>query len=169
MRRVLVVLLSVIAGVAFTMASASAVPPTSTTRDGGLHFVGRPNLTVVGSVEEGTVALRATGEVAGAGTTATATLSADAVVTTGCINRGAQDQQPSGLQRETTTVLGSQEFNTRQGRGTFDVTTNAITLDRICPDQMTPVLVSVEFTNIVLTVTSQTGTITATFPDQTAS
>jgi hypothetical protein len=165
MRKFLVLLLSVLAALALTMAPASAIAPTSTTRDGGLHFVGSPDLTVVGDVASG-FSLRATGEVAGAGTAATATLRADVSVTTGCINRGSQGQQPSGLERSTTTVAGSQTFQTRSGRGTFDVSTNTVGVGgRTCPDRMTPVLVSVTFSNILLTITSQTGTITATFAD----
>jgi hypothetical protein len=165
MRRVLVVLVSVLAALAFTMAPASAVAPETVTRDGGLHFVGRPSVVLEGSLQSG-VFLRATGEVAGAGTSATATLSADVSYTTGCINRGSQDQQPSGLQRSFTTVVGSETFETRQGRGSFDVVTDTVTAaGRDCPDGMVPVLVSVTFTDITLTVTSQTGTTTASFPD----
>jgi hypothetical protein len=109
--------------------------------------------------------LTATGEVAGAGQTATATLSATANVTRGCINRGSQGQQPSGLQRSFTTTTGSQTFNTRSGRGSFHVSTNPVTVAGFsCPDKMTPVLVSVTFTDVTLTITSQTGTTTATFP-----
>jgi hypothetical protein len=167
MRRLLVLLLAVFTGLAFTVAPATAAPPTSTTRTGGLHFVGNPDLTVV--AVDGGYALRAVGEVAGAGRTATAVLTADATVTTGCINRGSKDQQPSGLQRTTTTVTGSQTFQTRSGRGTFDVVTDAVgTAGRTCPDRMQPVLVSATFTNILLTITSQTGTVTATFADVTA-
>ena len=167
MRKLSVLILSLFAALALTMAPASAVGPTSTTRDGGLHFVGSPNLTVVATT--GGFALNATGEVAGAGTAATATLTADVAVTTGCINRGSQGQQPSGLERSFTAVTGSVPIETRQGRGTFNVTTDTAGVGtRTCPDQMTPVLVSVSFTNIVLTITAQTGTITATFPDQSA-
>lgn len=145
-------------------APAFAVAPDSITRTGGLHFVGRPN---VEATKTSTSAfLTATGEVAGAGTVATATLSATADVTRGCINRGSQGQEPSGLQRSFQTTTGSQTFETRSGRGSFNVSTNAITAAPFtCPDQMTPVLVSVTFTDVTLTVTSQTGTTTATFPD----
>ena len=150
---------------------AFAIAPTEVTQTGGLHFVGQPDLQVNKDIENGQVtsaSLTATGEVAGAGRTATATLSATAEVTQGCINRGGGD--PQGLQRTTTTVTGSDTFNTRQGRGTFDVTTSEITAPSggfTCPSRnMTPVLVSVDFTDITLTVTSQTGTTTATFPDQ---
>ena len=165
MRKFFVLLLSVLAALVVTMAPASAIGPISTTRDGGLHFVGSPDLTVVGNVASG-FSLRATGEVAGAGTVATATLTADVAVTTGCINRGSQGQQPNGLQRSFTTAVGSETFRTRSGRGSFDFTTNTVTAaGRRCPDQMTPVLVSVTFSNIVLTVTSQTGTTIARLAD----
>ena|SRR5215216_2550771 len=143
---------------------ALAVNATSTTSKGGLHFVGTPQVT---ATKTSTSAfLTATGEVAGAGTFATARLAADAEVTTGCINRGSQDQQPSGLKRTTTTTAGQTTFRTRSGRGTFSVSTQPITTSRNCPDQMVPVLVSVNFTHVTLTITSGANKIaTATFPD----
>src|ERR671923_113048 len=65
-----------------------------------------------------------------------------------------------------TTTTGSETFRTRSGRGTFDVSTTPVTTQGFaCPDRMTPVLVSVTFTDVTLTITSQTGTTTATFPD----
>jgi hypothetical protein len=143
---------------------ALAIGPTSVTRTGGLHFVGTPDVTATKSATS--AFLTATGEVAGAGPTATATLSATADVTRGCINRGSQGQQPSGLQRSFTTTTGSETFNTRSGRGSFDVSTTLVTVEGFrCPDRMTPVLVSVTFTDVTLTITSQTGTTTANFPD----
>jgi hypothetical protein len=143
---------------------ALAVAPDSITRTGGLHFVGQPDVTA--SKTSTSATLTATGEVAGAGTTASATLSATADVTRGCVNRGSQGQQPSGLQRSFQTTTGSVTFRTRSGRGKFSVTTDPVTTEGFgCPDRMTPVLVSVTFTDITLTVTSQTGTTTATFPD----
>ena len=145
-------------------AVALAVGPTSVTQSGGLHFVGTPDVTA--SKTANSASLTATGEVAGAGKTATATLAANAEVTTGCINRGSKDQQPSGLERTSTTVTGSETFRTRSGRGTFDVDTNPVSTNRSCPDGMTPVLVSVNFTDVVLTITSGANkTLTATFPD----
>lgn len=148
------------------MTGAFAVAPTSTTRDGGLHFVaGTVDLQRVGDT------LTVTGEVAGAGRGAgTATLEADVSATVGCLNRGGNE--PSGLERQRTTVTATAPFEpTRQGRGTFTVTTEEITIDDFtftCPSRnMTPVLVGdISFTNIVLTIEAQTGTITATFPDQ---
>jgi hypothetical protein len=131
-----------------------------------LHFVGQPDVVAVST--GGGFALVGTGEVAGAGRTATALLTATATVTTGCINRG--DNEPRGLERTTTQTTGSQTFNTRSGRGTFSVQTNTVpTPARTCPSRnMTPTVVSAEFTDITLTVTSQTGTTTATFPDLSA-
>jgi hypothetical protein len=145
-------------------AVALAVAPTSITQSGGLHFVGTPDVTATKT--SSSAFLTATGEVAGAGTTATATLAANAEVTTGCINRGSKDQQPSGLQTTTTTTSGTTTFRTRSGRGTFTVSTVPITTSRTCPDQMVPVLVSVTFTDVTLTITSGPNkTLTATFPD----
>src|ERR671939_244033 len=156
-----VALAALIGAVAAISTAAFAVGPTSVTQTGGLHFVGTPDVTATKT--DTSAFLTATGEVAGAGPTATATLSATADVTRGCINRGSQGQQPSGLQRSFTTTTGSQTFNTRSGRGSFDVSTNPVSVAGFtCPDRMTPVLVGVTFTDVTLTVTSQTGTTTAT-------
>src|SRR5215217_2363592 len=138
----------IIAVLSLIIAAAAAVPalavgPTETTRSGGLHFVGDPDATknVVTDAEGNLVSasLTATGEVAGAGTGGTAILSSTAVVTQGCVTRGGGT--PSGLEESTTTVTGSEPFTTDHGRGTFT------------------------FTDVVLTIEAQTGTITATFPD----
>lgn len=160
---------------------AFAIDPITTTKDRGMHFVGDPQLTVNKVLDENgrvtSASLSATGEIAGAGTGGIATLSATAVVTQGCLtneppgNPGGGQNEPSGLQDTDTTVTGSERFTTEQGRGTFSVTTDAITsptADFSCPsDQQTEVLVSVTFTNIVLTITSDEGKeITATYEDQ---
>jgi hypothetical protein len=148
--------------IAFALAGATAALITvAGAAPQGLHFVGTPTVTATKTDTE--AFLTASGEVAGAGTTATATLAANASVTTGCINRGSKDQQPSGLQTSTTTVAGTTTFDTRSGRGMFSVSTVPVSLDRTCPDQMTPVLVSVVFTDVTLTISSQTGTITFSF------
>jgi hypothetical protein len=145
-------------------AVALAVGPTSVTQSGGLHFVGSPDVTAQKTATS--ASLRVTGEVAGAGQFASAVLSANAEVTTGCINRGSKDQQPSGLRRTTTTVTGSQTIRTRSGRGSFDFSTSPVSTNRNCPDDMRAVLVSVNFTDITLTITSGANkTLTATFPD----
>jgi hypothetical protein len=161
----IIAVLSLIA-VAVAAVPALAVNPTNITQSGGLHFVGTPTVTATKSGQ--TAFLTSNFEVAGAGTTANAVLSADAVATVGCINRGSKDQEPSGLQTTTQPVIGSGSFATRQGRsGPQKVSTSAATIPSTftCPDQMTPTLVSVTFTNVKLTVTSQTGTTTAFFPD----
>src|SRR5829696_4791187 len=123
---------------------AFAVAPTEVTRSGGLHFVGTPNLTA--DKTDGGATLTVTGEVAGAGTGAgTATLAAD--------------------------VSATVAFTpTRQGRADITVTTEPITIEDFdfeCPSaNMEETLVGpVTFSNIVLTISAQTGTITATFPD----
>jgi hypothetical protein len=113
--------------------------------------------------------LHCTANVSGLGgaTTATGTLTATATVITGCINRGAAETQPQGLQRTTTTVTQTQTVNVEGGRATFDITTaplNAANL-RTCPDQMTPVIVCVTYSNIQLSVVPSSGpsrTFTAT-------
>ena len=163
---VLALLVTALAAVAAQAATVGPVAATSTERTGGLHFVGTP--TVTATKTSTSAFLTANGEVAGAGSTGgTANLSSTALVTTGCINRGSQGQQPSGLQRSTQFPSGTVTFpTTRQGRGSFTVSTQAVTTaGRTCPDQMQPVLVGVTFTDITLTVTSQTGTTTAFFPD----
>ena len=165
MRRVAQILVLTGIVLSFTATAAWAVDPISTTRDGGLHFVGTPTVEVHKSSTE--AYLTASGEVAGAGPTATATLSSSAEVTRGCINRGSKDQEPSGLQRSFTTVSGSTTFRTRSGRGTFTVETapRITAAPFACPDRMVPVLVSVVFHDVTLTITSQTGTITAFYGD----
>jgi|SRR5215204_3743379 len=160
---------------ALLSSGAFAIAPETTTKDRGLHFVGTPDLTVNKVIDPDTglvtsASLSATGEVAGAGTGGEATLSSTAEVTQGCLTPPGNNE-PSGLERSTTTVTGSETFTTTNGRGTFDVTTNAITTpteDFSCPSaNMTPVLVSVLFTDITLTITTDEGkTITATFADQ---
>ena len=146
------VVAALVGAIAAMSTVAYAVGPTSVTQSGGLHFVGTPDVTATKTA--GSAFLTATGEVAGAGQTATATLAANADVTTGCINKGSKNKQPSGLQRTETSVSGQQTFNTRSGRGTFNVSTDPVTTSRTCPDDMVPVLVSVTFTDVTLTITS---------------
>lgn len=150
---------------ALAVVPAFAVAPTSTTTTGGLHYcndvANNPNLTI------GDTNLRVTGTVCGAGRTATATLTADVSATAGCITPSGSNR-PQGLQRVQTTTIASETFDTRQGRGSFDLSTDPITVedfDFSCPSaNMTEVLVSgPTFSNIVLTVTSQTGTIVSRF------
>jgi|SRR5215213_24264 len=142
---------------------AFAVAPTTIERTGGLHFVGQPDVTATKTPT--TAFLTATGEVAGAGPTATATLSADVEIVRTCTNKGGHE--PPGLVKSFTTTVGSQTFETRSGRGSFDVDTNPIDLSQFspCPAGQRSTDIDVTFTNIVLTVTSQTGTTTAFFPD----
>ena len=156
------------------MTGAFAVGPTEVTRDGGLHFVGDPDVTA-SKTDEGAT-LTATGEVAGAGTGAgTATIEADVTATVGCITPSGSNE-PQGLEEASAAVTATATFEpTRQGRGTFTVTTEPLTIEDFtvdgepfaCPSaNMEETLVgAIEFSNIVLTINAQTGTITATFPD----
>jgi hypothetical protein len=168
MRRIGIVAVLATLLMAFSASAALAVPPTSVTQTGGLHVC---EGTVLDVSPESTGAgkfLTATGEVCGAGTTATATLSATATATVGCVTRGGGT--PMGLEEVATATTASETFRTRAGRGTFDVSTEPLTIEDFafeCPSaQQTEVIVgSVTFTDITLTITSQTGTITATFPD----
>jgi len=154
---------------AFAAVPALAGAPTSVTQTGGLHVCQGSALDVSPVKTDTSAFLTASGEVCGAGPTATATLSADAEVVTGCINPGSKDQQPKGLQRTTTPTVGSGTFDTRAGRAAFGVAPNLVQTTpialpgRTCPGQQTPTTVSVTFTNVVLTITSQTGSITANF------
>ena len=157
--------LAAVPALAATTASATA---TDITRTGGLHFTTAPTATA--TLLNNTATLSATGEVAGAGSTGgTADLSATAEVTRGCVTPPGNNE-PSGLVRTSETTSGTVNFpTTRNGRGSFTVSTTPITIAGFsCPSaNMTPVLVSVTYTDITLTVTSQTGSTTATFPDLT--
>src|SRR5215203_1833191 len=162
----IIAVLSLIA-TALAAVPALAVPPTSVTETGGLHVCQGSVLDVTATKTDGAF-LTATGEVCGAGPTATATLSATATATVGCVTRGGGT--PMGLEEVATATTASETFRTRAGRGTFDVSTEPLTIEDFafeCPSaQQTEVIVgSVTFTDITLTITSQTGTITATFPD----
>ena len=147
---------------------ALAVAPTSVTSTGGLHVCQGSVLDITATTTDAGKILTATGEVCGAGPTATATISANAEATVGCVTRGGGE--PSGLEEVSTAVVASETFETRAGRGTVDVSTEGLTIEDFafeCPSrQQTEVLVGpVTFTDVTLTITSQTGTITADFPD----
>jgi len=148
---------------------ALAVAPTTVTQTGGLHVCEGTVLDVSASSDDTGKFLTATGEVCGAGRTATATLEATATATVGCITPPLSNE-PRGLQEVSTATAASEDFPTRQGRGSFDVSTEGLTIgdfDFSCPSpNMVEVLVGpVTFTDITLTITSQTGSIVATFPD----
>ena len=117
--------------------------------------------------KSGSNQLECTGRVTGLGNTASATLSAQAVVTQGCANRGANNQQPSGLQRTSQPVTASQSLSVHSGGASFDLIApqSPITPTIHCPDQMTPVIVCVQYTFITVTITSSTGSKRATAPD----
>src|SRR5829696_5106946 len=108
---------------AIAVVPALAVAPTTVTSTGGLHVCEGTTLDVSPTKTDTSAFLTATGEICGAGRTATATLAGTAEVVTGCINPGSKNQQPRGLERSFSQVLGQQTFDTRQGRGTFDVDT----------------------------------------------
>ena len=151
-----------------SLGAFAQIAPTDTTRSGGLHFAEGPILTV--DKTDGAT-LSATGEVAGAGPGAgTATLAATVTATVGCITPSGSNE-PQGLEEASATETAQAPFEpTRQGRGTFTVTTEPLTIEDFnfnCPsERMTETLVGpVTFSDIVLTIEAQTGTITATFPD----
>ena len=164
----IIAVLSLIA-TALAAVPALAVPPTSVTETGGLHVCQGSVLDVTATKTDGAF-LTATGEVCGAGPTATATLTSDVTATVGCVTPSGSNE-PKGLQEVSATTTASEEFPTRAGRATFGVSTEPITIEDFpdfqCPSpNMTEVLVgNVTFTNITLTITSQTGEIVATFAD----
>jgi hypothetical protein len=168
MRRLGIVAVLATLLMAVSASAALAVAPTEVIQTGGLHVCEGTALDVsAGSTGAGKF-LTATGEVCGAGRTATATLSATATATVGCVTRGGGT--PSGLEEVATATAAREDFPTRQGRGSFDVSTEPLNVgdfDFACPSaQQTEVLVGpITFTDVTLTITSQTGTITATFPD----
>src|SRR5215212_669473 len=166
MRRLGIVAVLATLLMAVSASAALAVAPTEVIQTGGLHVCEGTVLDVSPESAGAGKFLTATGEVCGAGRTATATLSATATV--GCVTRGGGT--PMGLEEVATATTASETFRTRAGRGTFDVSTEPLTIEDFafeCPSaQQTEVIVgSVTFTDITLTITSQTGTITATFPD----
>jgi hypothetical protein len=163
----IIAVLSLIA-TALAAVPALAVAPTTVESTGGLHVCQGSVLDLSAESTGAGKFLTATGEVCGAGPTATATISSTAEATVGCVTRGGGT--PSGLERVRTATAASETFRTRQGRGTFDVSTEPLSIgdfDFSCPSaQQTEVLVGpITFTGNTLTITSQTGTITATFPD----
>src|SRR5215203_3178864 len=83
---------------------ALAVAPTSVTSTGGLHVCQGTTLDVTADKTDGAF-LTATGEVCGAGPTATATLSSTATATVGCVTRGGGT--PSGLEEVSTATSAS--------------------------------------------------------------
>lgn len=94
----------------------------------------------------------------GGATTATATLTGTAEITTGCINRGAAGTQPSGLERSTEDVLETQTVNVEGGRATFTFETDFVAEEiRTCPDGMTEVIVCASFTDLSLEVVPNSG------------
>jgi hypothetical protein len=103
----------------------------------------------------------------GGATTATATLTGDASITTGCVNKGGNE--PSGLERSTPSVLETSTVNVEGGRATFTFSTSFSAEDlRDCPSRnMTPVIVCAEFTNLQLEVDPNAGpTRTFNLPDE---
>jgi hypothetical protein len=164
--------LGIVAVLSLIVAALAAVPalavaPTSVEETGGLHVCEGSALDAT-AVKNGGAVLRVTGEVCGAGRTATALLTSNVEATVGCVTRGGGE--PRGLEEAATGTTGEVTFRTRQGRADFTVATEPVTIEDFdfqCPSaQQQEVIVGpVTFTDITLTITSQTGTIEATFPD----
>jgi hypothetical protein len=136
--------------------SASSI--TLAQAQSGLLFVGTPSCVV----NETTNSITCRGEVAVAGTGGTAAVTSTATITSGCLNEGSND--PKGVKTTTIQVIASEPLTTDQGRGTFTVSTQPITGPAqgfTCSSpNMIPVLVDVTFSDITLTITAQTGTLT---------
>jgi hypothetical protein len=163
----IIAVLSLIA-TALAAVPALAVAPTTVESTGGLHVCQGSVLDLSAESTGAGKFLTATGEVCGAGPTATATISSTAEATVGCVTRGGGE--PMGLEGVSTATAASETFRTRAGRGTVDVSTEPLNIEDFdfeCPSaQQTEVLIGpINFTGNTLTITSQTGTITATFPD----
>jgi hypothetical protein len=163
----IIAVLSLIA-TALAAVPALAVAPTTVESTGGLHVCQGSVLDLSAESTGAGKFLTATGEVCGAGPTATATISSTAEATVGCVTRGGGT--PMGLEDVSTATAASETFRTRAGRGTVDVSTEPLNIEDFdfeCPSaQQTEVLIGpINFTGDTLTITSQTGTITATFPD----
>jgi hypothetical protein len=109
-------------------------------------------------VDDGNLECRINVSGLGGATTATATLTGDADITTGCLNRGGNE--PSGLERETQDVLETSTVNVQGGRATFTFATDFDADElRDCPSErnMTPVIVCGTFTNLELEVVPNSG------------
>jgi hypothetical protein len=105
--------------------------------------------------------LRCTADVSGLGgaETATAFLTANARVTTGCITPSGSNE-PRGLQRTTTSVSDQQTVNVEGGRAVFTLTTDPLDAEELrdCPSEnMTPTIVCVTFSNISIRVEPSSG------------
>ena len=103
----------------------------------------------------------------GGAETATGTLTGDASITTGCVNRGGNE--PSGLERTSNPVLEQATVNVEGGRATFHFETSFSAEDlRDCPSaNMTPVIVCATFTDLQLEVDPNAGpTRTFNLPDE---
>src|SRR5215207_1566359 len=117
LRRLGIVYVQELVVTALAAVPALAVAPLTVEETGGLHVCEGSALDVTANKTDPTSAfLTTTGEVCGAGSTATVLLTATAEVTTGCINPGSKNQQPKERQTTTTTATGSQEIPTRAGR-----------------------------------------------------
>src|SRR5215213_1411052 len=112
---------------AFAAVPALAVAPTSVVETGGLHVCQGSALDVSAESTGAGKFLTTTGEVCGAGPTATVSLTADASATVGCVTRGGGE--PSGLERVRTAVAASEEVPTRAGRAEFDVSTEPLSIE----------------------------------------
>jgi hypothetical protein len=94
----------------------------------------------------------------GGATTATATLTGDAIITTCCVTPPGNNE-PSGLQRSTVDVLETSTVNVEGGRAIFTFETDFSAEElRDCPSaNMTPVIVCATFTNLQLEVVPNSG------------
>jgi hypothetical protein len=137
------------------MGTASAVAS-------GLHFKSGPTFTVNA---DNTVT--ATGQVAGAGTSISTTLTASYTFSVTCSNPG-NDTGPVPGKTGSGSTSGSQlNVPAIHGNATFNVTTAPATENTkgLCPSKWTANAGPITFTSATLTITSSNGgTLTQTFP-----
>jgi hypothetical protein len=95
----------------------------------------------------------------GGAETATAFLTANARVTTGCTTPSGSNE-PRGLQRTTTSVSDQQTVNVEGGRAVFTLKTDPLDAEELrdCPSaNMTPTIVCVTFSDISIRVEPSSG------------
>jgi len=128
----------------------------------GLHYKSGPVFTVN---NDNTVT--ATGEVAGAGTSISSTLTASYTFTVTCNNPGNDTGPVPGKGGSGTTSGAQNNVPAIHGNATFDVTTAAATENTsgLCHSNWTANPGPITFTSATLTITSSNGgTLTTTFP-----
>jgi hypothetical protein len=142
--------------------ASAAIAPIEIIQTGGLHFQDEPQLIAISQPAQ----LGVTAIVAGDAQRATAVLTATAEVTVGCLSRDGNELR--GQQETFTSQVSSETLEITSRRGGFSLETDPIFPSDVisCPKNQTPTIVSVTFSDITLTVTSNRAVLKAIFPDQ---